>query len=410
MPDLEHLSIADPDLKHKLGEVHLGGASNAQKGSKNAEDANEVKAMYYLMRHMKEYGEKVTAANFLEGEPLRMMSTLAFSRNIELQRTVARYYLSISTEVHGPVSENALKPLLSLLQSNDLEVQQSTTAAIYRLSVNVENKSKIVKLEATESLIRLMLSPDSVVHADASACICSLSQLVKDVVNSGAVPLLIGLLGSSASQVIQQQCAEALRNISYSDIGKEKLLKSNTKLVHILVKLSSSTNSLLRHTVTKIEFSLSTDKKFQNDLIKEGGIQPLLRLLESDTQIIKRLIDLQTRFEYEQKYEQINNGAVSILSNLATHKENHKMIVDAGIAERFYSSLVDAFIELTKSSNEELQMQALNAMAGMASLLPKYSSFQKAWHGPDQNLQKLLCRMLESSDVIILSQDLGCYE
>ncbi|KAG0311019.1 Vacuolar protein 8 [Dissophora globulifera] len=507
MPDLELLSIADPDLKHKLGEVHLGGASDTQKGFKNATDANEVKAMYYLMRHMKEYGEKVTAANFLEGEPLRMMSTLASSRNIELQRMVARYYLSISTEVHGPVSENALKPLLSLLQSNDLEVQQSTTAAIYRLSVNgrclcvyllfVPVRPQMVRLGALAPLVRLVQTKDTNVQTYAAGALKNISickELVKDVVNSGAVPLLISLLGSSASQVIQQQCAEALRNISYTDIGKEKLLKSNTKLVHILVKLSSSTNSLLRHTVTKIEFSLSTDKKFQNDLIKEGGIPPLLRLLESDTQsvvlspicclynisvdpknralfaqprIIKRLIDLQTRFEYEQKYEQINNGAVSILSNLATYKENHKMIVDAGIAERFYSSvssvpkesqiqmttllcqltsasnhlafslilyssqfrifapgiptsiqtvntksmvvrlkLIDAFIELTKSSDEELQMQALNAMAGMASILPKYSSFQKAWHGPDHNLQKLLCRMLESSDVIILSQGL----
>ncbi|KAG0328095.1 Vacuolar protein 8 [Dissophora globulifera] len=177
MPDLELLSIADPGPKHKLETIHGDGASNAQKGFNNAQDVLEVKALYYLMRHMKEYEEKITVENFLEGKPLHMMSTLAFSNNLERQRVVAQYYTILSTQVDESVSEDALGSLLHLLQSNDLEVQRSSTAALYRLSVNVENKTKIVKLEAIEPLIRLMLSPDIAVHTDASACICSLAQL-----------------------------------------------------------------------------------------------------------------------------------------------------------------------------------------------------------------------------------------
>ncbi|KAG0308053.1 Vacuolar protein 8 [Dissophora globulifera] len=465
MPDLELLSIADPEPKHNLETIHRGGASNAQNGSNNAQDVIEVKALYYLMRHMKEYEEKITVENFLEGKPLYMVSTLAFSNNLERQRAVAQYYTILSTQVDGPVSEDALGPLLHLLQSNDLEVQRSSTAALYRLSVNVENKKKIVELVAVEPLIRLMLSPDIAVHTDASACICSLAQLaevehtpqmvrlgalaplarlvqskeidlqtnatgalnnisdceelVEEVVKSGAVPSLIRLLGPGTPENIQQQCAEALCNISYDDIGRERLLKSKSTLVNFL-----------------------------GDLVKEGGIPPLLRLLDSDTQsailspicclynisvdpknralfaqprIIKRLIDLQTRF----KDEQINDRAALMLSALSNNKENHKMIIEAGAVERFYSSIssvskqnqiqmttlicqlsseFDALIKLSKSSSEELQMRALYAMTGMASILSNYPRFQEAWHRTDCNLQELLCRMLESSDTEILSR------
>ncbi|KAF9109124.1 Vacuolar protein 8, partial [Mortierella sp. AM989] len=529
MPDLELLSIADPDLNHGVRDVHPGGSSNAQNQLESAQDIKEVKAVLYLERNLKKYNHKnAKVADILRGEHLRNLSIVAFSNTMNIQQCAAEIYHAISTKDVGPVSEDALRPLLHLLQSNDLVVQRAATTALLnllhsnelvvqkaattamaRLPDNVVGyKSKIVGLGAIEPLIRLMLSPDIAVRCDAAGCICSLAQeaevvhtskivrlgaltplvrliqcndvrvqtnatgalnnisdceeLVGDVVKSGAVPFLIRLLGPGTPQNIQQECAEALCNITFNEVESEHIYKTKTKLVTFLVKLIDATDPLLQRAVTRLLSALSTNLEFQGDLIKKGGIPPLLRLLESDTKsavlspicclyniavdpnnkahiaeprIIKHLVDLQTRF----KDEEINDRAVRMLLALSNYRENHKIIVDAGVAEHFCSSvsivskdiqelmtilisrlgsaldtksktvrlkLVDALIRLTKSSSEKLQMLALDAMAGMASILPNHLSFQEAWHGPDHNLQEFLCRMLDSTDTEILVRGL----
>ncbi|KAG0295832.1 Vacuolar protein 8 [Dissophora globulifera] len=327
MPDLELLSIADPDLQRKLEDIRLGGTSNAQKGSKNAQEAIEVKALYYLTRQMKDYKAKITEAKLLQGEPLHMLSTLALSDNFEMQRTAAHCYSAISREVR-------------LLQIKDDDLQGVAAGAL----------------------------------SNISGC----EELVEDVVNSGAVPFLIGLLDSSKEPEMQQLCAKVIWNISFNDIGREQLLKSNTKLVTALMKLTSSTNALLQLAATEILSFLCMEQSFQIELIKEGGIPPLLRLLESDDQlavrlpmfclytifrdsqdrtifakpkIIKLLIDL-TRFKDEDEMDPANL-AIFMLLCLVKHREYHKMIVDAGVFERFYSSVSNV------SEKIQIQMTSL---------------------------------------------------
>ncbi|KAF8922927.1 Vacuolar protein 8 [Dissophora ornata] len=416
MPDLEFLSIADPDPKHGLEKIHPNsGSSNALNGPMSMRDVNEAKAMLYLTQLMMRYNQRTAEeADILKGEPLRNMSTLAFSDTVEMQLPVAGSYLMISIRVKKPISKDALKPLVHLLQSHDLEVQRATTAAISKFCTNnVENRPKFAELGAIEPLIRLIQSPDIAVQCEAAGCICSLSQiaevaytpemvrlgalaplvrlvqsretlvqtnatgvlnnisdceeLVGDVVKSGAVPFLIRLLGPGTPQNIQLQCAEALCNISYNEIEKERLLKTDTKLVTFLVKLIDSTYPLLQQAVTRLLSSLSTIMKFHGQLIKEGGIPPLIRLLESETLIIKRLVDLQTRF----KDEQIQDRALGMLQVLTNYTENHKMIVDAGVAERFYSSV------LTVSKENQALMVTL-----IDRLDSAYASLEgDGWHG-----------------------------
>ncbi|KAG0324827.1 Vacuolar protein 8 [Dissophora globulifera] len=298
MPDLELLSIADPDLQHKPEDIHLNGTSNAQKGSKNAQEAIEVKALYYLTRQMKEYE----------------------------------------------------------LKDNDLQG----------------------------------------VAAGALSNISGCEELVEDVVNSGAVPFLIGLLDSSKEPEMQELCAETIWNISFNEIGREQLSKPNTKLATALIKLSSSTSSHLQLTATKILSFLCMDQSFQIELVKEGGIPPLLRLLESDNQlavrlptfclytifrdsqdrtifakpkIIKLLIDL-TRFKDEDETDPANL-AIFMLLCLVKHSEYHKMIVDAGVFERFYSSVSNV--------SEKIQIQMTSLIYKLRSACTFFWPFIIVW-------------------------------
>lgn len=243
----------------------------------------------------------------------------------------------------------------------------------------VVHTSKMVRLGALTPLVRLIQCEDVSVQTNVAGALNNISsceELVGDVVKSGAVPFLIRLLGPGTPQNIQQQCAEALRNITLNDVEKEHIYKAKTKLVTFLVKLIDTTDPLLQLAVTRLLSALSTNLKFQGDLIKEGGIPPLIRLLESDTKlvvsspicclyniavypnnralfteprIIKRLVDLQTRF----KDEKINDRAVGMLLALSDYRENHKMIIDAGVVERFCSSVS------TVSKDNQAQMTRL---------------------------------------------------
>lgn len=127
-----------------------------------------------------------TETNFFEGDPLRALSTLAFSDNVDLQRSAALAFAEITEKgilffvlprnfMHGHcfhftrighgyviralssvlmflscclcndpsgtidvrnVDRDTLEPVLFLLQSHDVEVQRAASAALGNLAVN----------------------------------------------------------------------------------------------------------------------------------------------------------------------------------------------------------------------------------------------------------------------------------
>jgi vacuolar protein 8 len=172
--------------------------------------------------------------NFFEGEPLRPLSTLAYSDNVDLQRSAALAFAEITekgkrmNELHDwlwigwggrivyipllslylsqidvrQVGRETLDPILFLLQSHDIEVQRAASAALGNLAVNskcslspsvswllscattnnplslflvAENKLLIVKLGGLEQLIRQMGSPNVEVQCNAVGCITNLA-------------------------------------------------------------------------------------------------------------------------------------------------------------------------------------------------------------------------------------------
>jgi len=92
--------------------------------------------------------------DFFSGEPLRALSTLVYSDNVDLQRSASLTFAEITergTELHqatpGPslictfvdvreVDRDTLEPILFLLQNPDIEVQRAASAALGNLAVN----------------------------------------------------------------------------------------------------------------------------------------------------------------------------------------------------------------------------------------------------------------------------------
>lgn len=135
--------------------------------------------------------------NFFEGEPLQALSTLAYSDNVDLQRSAALAFAEITEKDVSQVTRDTLDPILFLLQSHDVEVQRAASAALGNLAVNskfkayfcckylpilltrfpflAENKLLIVKLGGLDQLIRQMGSPNVEVQCNAVGCITNLA-------------------------------------------------------------------------------------------------------------------------------------------------------------------------------------------------------------------------------------------
>ena len=91
--------------------------------------------------------------DFFSGDPLRSLSTLVYSENVDLQRSASLTFAEITERgTQTPpaawaladvnfidvreVDRETLEPILYLLQSSDIEVQRAASAALGNLAVN----------------------------------------------------------------------------------------------------------------------------------------------------------------------------------------------------------------------------------------------------------------------------------
>lgn len=93
--------------------------------------------------------------DFFSGEPLRSLSTLVYSENVDLQRSASLTFAEITErglskrstlQRYGltdtdwldvrEVDRDTLEPILFLLQNDDIEVQRAASAALGNLAVN----------------------------------------------------------------------------------------------------------------------------------------------------------------------------------------------------------------------------------------------------------------------------------
>lgn len=96
--------------------------------------------------------------NFFTGDPLRALTTLSYSDNVDLQRSAALAFAEITEKVSQSLSllllptqtsfksqdvrevaRDTLEPILFLLQSHDVEVQRAASAALGNLGVNSQS-------------------------------------------------------------------------------------------------------------------------------------------------------------------------------------------------------------------------------------------------------------------------------
>ncbi|EGY18930.1 hypothetical protein VD0002_g681 [Verticillium dahliae] len=341
---------------------------------------SEREAVADLLQYLENRGE----TDFFSGEPLRALSTLVFSENIDLQRSASLTFAEITERDVREVDRDTLEPILFLLNSSDIEVQRAASAALGNLAVNTENKVLIVQMSGLQPLIRQMLSTNVEVQCNAVGCITNLAthednkakiarsgalgpltRLAKSkdmrvqrnatgallnmthsdenrqqLVNAGAIPVLVQLLSSSDVDV-QYYCTTALSNIAVDGNNRRKLAQSETKLVSSLVALMDSSSPKVQCQAALALRNLASDEKYQLDIVRSNGLAPLLRLLQSS-------------------YLPLILSAVACIRNISIHPLNESPIIEAG----FLKPLVDL---LGSTDNEEIQCHAISTLRNLAA-------------------------------------------
>ncbi|RKP09923.1 armadillo-type protein [Thamnocephalis sphaerospora] len=341
---------------------------------------NEREAVADLLQYLENRNE----TDFFQGEPRRALSTLAFSDNIDLQRSAALAFAEITEKDVREVDRDTLEPIMFLLQSNDVEVQRAASAALGNLAVNPENKLLIVRLGGLEPLIRQMMSTNVEVQCNAVGCITNLathdenkSRIARSgalvpltrlarskdlrvqrnatgallnmthsdenrqqLVNAGAIPVLISLLNSS-DQDVQYYCTTAISNIAVDAVNRRKLAQTESRLVQSLISLMDSPVMKVQCQAALALRNLASDSKYQLDIVRAGGLQPLLRLLQSS-------------------YLPLILSSVACIRNISIHPSNESPIIEAG----FLRPLIDL---LAFDENEEIQCHAISTLRNLAA-------------------------------------------
>ncbi|KAL9110146.1 MAG: hypothetical protein Q9187_008085, partial [Circinaria calcarea] len=341
---------------------------------------NEREAVADLLQYLENRGE----TDFFSGEPLRALSTLVYSENVDLQRSASLTFAEITERDVREVDRLTLEPILFLLQSPDIEVQRAASAALGNLAVNNENKVSIVLLGGLSPLIRQMRSPNVEVQCNAVGCITNLAThednkakiarsgalgpltvLAKSkdmrvqrnatgallnmthsddnrqqLVNAGAIPVLVQLL-SSTDVDVQYYCTTALSNIAVDAGNRKKLAQTESKLVYSLVRLMDSSSPKVQCQAALALRNLASDEKYQLEIVRTNGLAPLLRLLQSS-------------------YLPLILSAVACIRNISIHPMNESPIIDAG----FLKPLVEL---LGSTDNEEIQCHAISTLRNLAA-------------------------------------------
>ncbi|GAA5962060.1 hypothetical protein JCM21900_006978 [Sporobolomyces salmonicolor] len=341
---------------------------------------NEREAVADLLQYLENRSE----TNFFTGDPLRALSTLSYSENVDLQRSAALAFAEITEKDVREVSRETLEPILFLLNSHDVEVQRAASAALGNLGVNAENKLTIVKLGGLEPLIRQMLSPNVEVQCNAVGCITNLAthdenkpriaksgalvpltRLAKSkdmrvqrnatgallnmthsdenrqqLVNAGAIPVLVALLASPDTDV-QYYCTTALSNIAVDAQNRKKLQQTEPKLVANLIGLMDSPSLKVQCQAALALRNLASDEKYQLEIVKHGGLPALLRLLRSS-------------------FLPLVLSAAACVRNVSIHPLNESPIIESG----FLGPLIDL---LAYDENEEIQCHAISTLRNLAA-------------------------------------------
>lgn len=202
----------------------------------------------------------------------------------------------------------AIKPLISLLSSTDLQLQEYGVTAILNLSLCDENKDLIASSGAIKPLVRSLKTGTATAKENAACALLRLSQIEENKVaigRSGAIPLLVNLLECGGFRG-KKDASTALYSLCSVKENKIRAVKSG--IMKPLVELMSDFGSNMVDKSAYVLSVLVTVSEARAALVEEGGIPVLVEIIEVGSQRQKEI-------------------SVAILLQICEHSEVHRNMV-----------------------------------------------------------------------------------
>ncbi|XP_058027089.1 uncharacterized protein LOC131192168 isoform X6 [Ahaetulla prasina] len=237
---------------------------------------------------------------------LEALKTLAFSDHPGLQMLAALYYLHISQDsVNIHLSQEHLETYYALLKSNDLEVQQISSLSLlsFLLEGNV-TKEHVIEMELLEPILELLESDDIAVQDNSCACLMMLadSEACRNAIAAagGTIPLLS--LSKSHDIGVQQNAIQAIFHLTRSDFKPG---------LHLSQEFSHKCNKEIQQNSVILLQILSQHSGNQDALMSEEMLQILGELLltwRTDTVIVGHMACLIKNLSRSKNIQKILKG------------------------------------------------------------------------------------------------------
>ncbi|XP_015900564.3 U-box domain-containing protein 4 [Ziziphus jujuba] len=183
----------------------------------------------------------------------------------------------------------AVKPLISLLSSSDLQLQEYGVTAILNLSLCDENKELIASSGAIKPLVRALRTGTSTAKENAACALLRLSQLEANKVaigRSGAIPLLVSLLENGGFRG-KKDASTAL--YSLCSVRENKIRAVQAGIMKPLVELMADFDANMVDKSAYVLSMLVSLPEARTALVDEGGIPVLVEIIEVGSQRQKEI-------------------------------------------------------------------------------------------------------------------------
>ncbi|KAF1858929.1 hypothetical protein Lal_00000749 [Lupinus albus] len=183
----------------------------------------------------------------------------------------------------------AIKPLISLISSQDLQLQEYGVTAILNLSLCDENKEVIASSGAVKPLVKALNTGNSTAKENAACALLRLSQLEENkgiIGRSGAIPLLVKLLENGAFRGKKDACT-ALYSLCSVKENKVRAIKAG--IMKVLVELMADFESNMVDKAAYVASLLVSVPEARAAVVGEGGIPVLVEIVEVGTQRQKEI-------------------------------------------------------------------------------------------------------------------------
>lgn len=187
------------------------------------------------------------------------------------------------------VTCGAIKPLVSMLLSQDLKIQENVVHVLKTLSFVHEYRIEIVKADAIAQLVHVLKTSNLITRANSATILGELSRIEDSNIKIGGLDVINPLVELLACNDTLGNCraAYALYRLSKYPENNASILQAGA-VKHLVDLMDSST--IMFEWIVGILWHLATLPNGRSEIWRNGGIQMLIKWLELGSAEVKHYV------------------------------------------------------------------------------------------------------------------------